>query len=189
MKQRLQKPSVEEIQGLQKIFNDVYVPQNRGRDKFILDYREKLRTTVMATVVGCSVRNVQHVLRAHGFGDPETDSKYAPGEKDEILLEYASGMTAQEIADVHGRTYGAICSLIQRRVNPRRSRNGILIEGVQHHIDGNPSNNSPENLYLFRNIKEHNACHKSLNLCLLRELPGMLKAGIIKFKDGAYTTA
>lgn len=41
-------------------------------------------------------------------------------------------------------------------------------EEVVHHIDGNPENNLPENLYLFVNNKEHRKAHKKNKKIILK---------------------
>lgn len=56
------------------------------------------------------------------------------------------------------------------------------IKEVVHHIDINPSNNDPENLYIYKNLSEHQKGHMGLYK-LVAEL---LKKNIIEFKNGEY---
>ena len=78
---------------------------------------------------------------------------------------------------------------------------------ITHHIDLNRSNNNSENLYIYNTNSEHGKEHanlnklvstllgrriikskdkKSLNRLITSLLPGLLKKGTIKFKDGKY---
>jgi hypothetical protein len=55
-------------------------------------------------------------------------------------------------------------------------------EEVVHHIDFVRYNNNPENLYLFKNIKEHIECLKSIyNL-----IPYFLQNNLIEFRNKRY---
>jgi hypothetical protein len=66
------------------------------------------------------------------------------------------------------------------KILKRRLRRGEIV----HHIDGDRTNNSIENLYLCRDRKQHNEVHRSQDVAL-REL---LKRGYVKFENGKYQT-
>lgn len=53
---------------------------------------------------------------------------------------------------------------------------------VVHHIDGDRSNNSIENLYLCSDRKHHNAVHRSQDAALR----ACLEAGLVRFNGGTY---
>lgn len=53
----------------------------------------------------------------------------------------------------------------------------LLPTEVVHHIDCNPSNNNPSNLYLEKSHTDHNLTHASLNSCVA----GLMKLGALKF--------
>lgn len=59
-----------------------------------------------------------------------------------------------------------------------------LVKGEQvHHIDGLISNNSPDNLFVFRSAKKHSEAHGSLE----RIAFGLYRAGLIGFDDQSGT--
>ncbi len=53
---------------------------------------------------------------------------------------------------------------------------------VVHHIDCDPQNDSPDNLYVFKNNGVHISGHHSLN----RLVKGLLRDNFIEFVDGEY---
>lgn len=53
---------------------------------------------------------------------------------------------------------------------------------IVHHIDGDRTNNKIENLYLYKNRKEHQEGHHSIN----KLIKVLLDKNIVKFKDGQY---
>tara|TARA_Y100000310_G_scaffold57488_2_gene52733 strand:+ start:58227 stop:58832 length:606 start_codon:yes stop_codon:yes gene_type:complete len=70
------------------------------------------------------------------------------------------------------------------RYNAEQKINRKLRKGeVVHHIDCDPTNDNPDNLYVFKNNSIHISCHHDIDGLV----KGLLEDNIIKFVDGRYT--
>ena len=69
------------------------------------------------------------------------------------------------------------------RLNVEKKINRKLKKGeVVHHIDCDPRNDVPDNLYIFKNNGDHVVCHGKIYSLI----KGLLEDNIIKFIDGRY---
>ena len=181
---RLKKLTTEEIQAYQKIFFE-YSKKPFGRDEFILDYYERIRATDLAEICCCSPRLVQHIILKHGIRRKPATKAWTKEEENSLLNDYIT--LSKEVLEVmYDRKFSAISAKVKKLKNGNRKNIYIVGEGVRHHINGDASDNSVDNLYIFQSLGEHKTCHRTLNMCLWKLLPDLLKEGKIRFSYGKY---
>lgn len=181
---RIKKLTVEEIQGFQKIFFE-YAKKPFGRDEFILEYYARISVTDLAEICCCSPRLVQHITLKHGIKRRSGMKAWTKEEENALLTDYIS-CTKEELEKKYACKYSAIASKFEKLKNGKRKNIYLVGEGIKHHINGDASDNREENIYVFQSLGEHKMCHRTLNLCVWKILPELLKEGKIKFSNGKY---
>ena len=184
MQQRIPKLTTEQIQEYRKIFHDNYRSRSFGRDDFVMDYHTKIRSKDLSDILTCSQRLIQHITEKNGIVKRTPGKEWTLQEKEQLKIDYIY-LSRTELESKYGCSYQAIQGVHQRIKDGNRTYNFLTGE-VKHHIDGDAMNNSPKNVYVFSSISSHNSCHKTLNLCIRKLLPELLKEGKIVFSDGVY---
>lgn len=181
---RLEKLTSEKIQAYQKIFFE-YSKKPFGRNEFILDYYERIRATDLAEICCCSPRLVQHITLNHGIRRKAATKSWTKEEEITLLDDYIQ-LSKEELEVKYNCKFSAISAKVEKLKNGNRKNIYIVGEGVRHHINGDASDNSVDNLYVFQSLGEHKTCHRTLNMCLWKLLPDLLKEGKIRFSNGKY---
>lgn len=89
----------------------------------------------------------------------------------------ASGYLRMKVSDVEPRWRLEHVVVMERAIG-RSIRPGEIV----HHINGDRTDNRPENLYLCRDHAHHNEVHRSQDAALR----ALLAAGLVAFREGRY---
>ena len=155
------------------------------RNGFIIKNYKDCRTEDLAKICLCSGRTVQEVIQKTIGKRRKNPFDWSKIDTDTFVQDFIK-FGPDQLAERMGLTSGAVRTrmfIIRNGRHPETTgKNGIHI----HHIDGNPENNDPSNLYKCENIKEHGSVHTSLKFVLYKKLPELLRSGAIKFENGRY---
>lgn len=99
-----------------------------------------------------------------------------------------------------GIKYHEKCGYLQKRISDGKGNRKTIWRHIEvmediigrslqkgelvHHIDSVKSNNEPDNLWLFKSVREHSIAHRSIE----KLLPELLRNGIVYFsrEEGVY---